>query len=86
MKYTVAWEASAESHLIEIWCINPALRSDISPASDDIDCQLRDDPRTVGEQYSTHWRQVVRPPLAVLFPVNEADRLVNVAYVKFWDE
>ena len=86
MKYSVVWEEPAERRLADLWRLNPALRADISAASDAIDLDLHDNPLTVGEPFSLRWRQIVRPPLAALFSVIEGDRLVRVVHVKFWDE
>ena len=86
MKYTVTWKATAQARLAELWRTNPKVREDIRIASDYIDRRLQDDPHTAGIQLSPKWRQVVMPPLTILFSIADDDRLVNVSHVKFWDE
>ena len=69
-----------------MWNDNPAIRKDITSATNEIERQLRTDPSELGVAASPRMRKIVRPPLSVLFSVSEDDRLVRVIYVKFWDD
>jgi hypothetical protein len=85
-RYTVVWHPTALPRLAELWLDNPAVRQEIADASDEIERALARHPYSVGEPKSPLARLVVRPPLAVLFRIVEADRQVRVIHLKFWDE
>ena len=84
--YTVSWEPNAQSRLAEMWLDNLASRPDVSRSADEIDRLLANCPNDVGAAFSARSRNLVVPPLSVLYSVSEDDRTVRVIYVKFWDE
>jgi hypothetical protein len=82
MTWTVVWRPVAESYLAETWMSSPD-RADISRAADDIDNRLRKDPHNQGEsRVGDGVRVIVVEPLAALFEISDADRLVTV--LKVW--
>jgi hypothetical protein len=85
-RYTVVWSPSALRRLAELWVDNAAVRQEIADASDEIEAALALRPNSIGEPVSRVARLVVRPPVAVLFRIVEADCQVRVIYIKFWDE
>ena len=86
MRHTVIWAASATARLAELWDVNRAVQSEIAKASDEIDRSLAVSPERFGKPISARTRQLVQPPLAVLFTILSDDRRVDVIFVKFWDE
>jgi plasmid stabilization system protein ParE len=85
-RYTVVWSPAALRRLAELWVDNPAVRQEISDATDEIESALGERPGSVGEPLTAIARLVVRPPVAVLFRIVELDRQVRVIHIKFWDE
>ena len=86
IRYTVVWSRAALQRLAELWVDNPAVRQDITKASDEIEAELAKRPLAIGESISPLARLVVRPPIAVLYRVVDDDRQVRVIHLKFWDE
>jgi hypothetical protein len=85
-RYTVVWSRSAKARLAELWLDNPAIRTEITQAADQIDRGLARAPETIGVSVSARARLAVHPPLSFLFLTSPSDRQVRVIYVKFWDE
>lgn len=85
-RFGVRWYAAARNRLAELYEQNPRIRQDITEASDKIDRLLADDPLNVGVVQSGSFRQIVIPPLRVLYSVSVPDRSVTVIYLKFWEE
>ena len=83
-RYTVVWVPSARRRLAELWNDNPAIRQEIADANDEIESWLAANPLAIGATTGSVGRLVVRPPLMVLYRVEEADRQVRVIYVKHW--
>lgn len=79
MKYTVEWLPSVEQELAALWNSAPD-RSDIAAAANNIDAALARDPLTLGESRGGRTRIAFLTPLAVLFDVDTAARMVTV-----WD-
>lgn len=79
MTYTVLWTPSAESELARLWT-TAADRAQLTNAADALDAALARDPRALGESRGGETRIAVEPPLAVLFDIDEDDRIVRV-----WD-
>ena len=77
MKYTVVWQAPALRRLAELW--NDATdRAAIARAADAIDRLLGTDAAQQGEARSGNMRILFVGPLAVLYEVEELDRLASV--------
>ena len=81
MKYTVVYRPSAQNRLAELWTEGPD-RQAITRAADEIDRRLGNDPQLQGESRTETTRIVFVEPLAILFEVSEADRMVYV--LKIW--
>ena len=79
MKFTVIWLAGAEQELASLWTAG-ADRNQITAAADQIDAALAHDPTSFGESRGGDTRIAIVAPLAVLFDVDEPNRLVTV-----WD-
>jgi hypothetical protein len=86
MKFTVVWDKDAEDELTRLWLENPAMRQQITAASDLFDQSLSLRPLELGVESAPNTRQYVEPPLKVLFKVSEADRLVRVLFIKYWSD
>lgn len=84
-RYTVTWTDSAQAVLASLWNDNPAVRQEISDAANEIDRTLAISGAHGGEQLPGRQRHFARPPLAVLFIVEEQDRRIDVTAVKFWE-
>ena len=76
MVYTVIAEPEATDQLAEIWMNSPD-RQAVERASNHIDALLRIDPLSQGIAADDE-RIVYEPPLAVVYRVNAADRLVSI--------
>ena len=83
MKWTVAYEPSAETALAELWNNGPD-RADITRAANRIDWVLEHDPLNAGESRDDDVRIVIEPPLAILFTTSVPDRIVSVFAVWRW--
>lgn len=82
MSYLVAWKPSAADRLAEVWLSAPD-RAAVTAAADALDAALRGDPHQYGESRGGSTRMVVVPPLAVVYEVIDADRLVEVLSVRY---
>jgi plasmid stabilization system protein ParE len=82
MKYTVTWKPSAEDQLAEIW-MSAHDRLAVTEAADRLDAALRADPGRYGESRGATSRVAIVTPLAVVFDVSEADRLVEILSVRY---
>jgi plasmid stabilization system protein ParE len=81
MSYTVTWKESASDRLAEIW-MSARDRRAVTAAADRLDAALRADPHLHGESRDESTRLVIVPPLAVVYEVLEADRLVHILAVR----
>jgi hypothetical protein len=81
MKFTVIYRLSAENQLAELWNGAPD-RGAITRAADEIDRRLAKDPHREGESRTETTRILFVRPLAVLFEISDADRMVHV--LRFW--
>lgn len=82
MKYTVAWEAAAETQLAALW-IRAADKSSVTGCIDRIDRSLERDPHAEGESRNAGTRLAFFRPLAVRYHVDDAKRTVTVTAVKW---
>lgn len=80
MKFTVTWLPSAETRLIQIW-LSARDRQAIQEANSNIESVLASQPQTAGESRAGTFRIYCSGPLAVVYSVSEADRMVKVAEV-----
>lgn len=81
MKYTVIWLKKAEDQLAHLW-LNAPDRAEVTTAADAIDAMLRLNPAERGESRSDRSRILFEGVLAVLFEVDEPNRIVYVTAVK----
>ena len=84
--FTVTWAPDALRNLAEIYQQNPAIRGEIAARTNELESELANTPLAIGVPEAPDIRRVVRPPIAVLYKVREADRVVKVLWVKLWDE
>lgn len=80
MNYTVIWLPRALAELADAWS-GAIDRNAVSAASERIDRLLESDPLAVGESRSGANRIVFEPPLAAIFRVDRAARMVFVRAV-----
>jgi len=76
-RYTVVWHDDAQNQLAEIW-LNTTDRQSVTLAANATDRRLADDADTKGVAVEGGLRQVVLPPLRLLFAVSEGDRTVRI--------
>jgi hypothetical protein len=86
MRYTVGWTPTAQNELALLWANNPRLRSEIQFAADEIDRVLPSQAEQLGRVLTPRLRQFIQPPISVLYTVSQADYLVVISHVKFWEE
>ncbi len=79
--YTVRWKRSARDQLAELWMQAPD-RNAVTDAANQIDSLLERSPEQQGESRPGGRRILILLPLAVLFRVNEQDKIVAV--LKVW--
>jgi hypothetical protein len=72
--YAIVWKPDAEARLTAMWTDNPRLRREITAAADEIEQRLAVDPHNMGIAKSPLSREVVSPPLNVLYAISDADR------------
>jgi plasmid stabilization system protein ParE len=82
MSYTVTWKPSAADRLAEVW-MSVRDRAAVTSAADTLDAVLRVDPHQHGESRGGTVRLVVVPPLAAVYEIFEADRLVEILSVRY---
>jgi hypothetical protein len=75
-RYTVAWHNDALDELTSLWMASTDRRS--IAAADAIDSELAQDAGLAGVTVGDDLRELLLPPLRVLFSVSEPDRLVKV--------
>jgi hypothetical protein len=80
MTWTVIWRPPALAELAEAWNTSPD-RAGVTAASNRIDRLLATDPLTAGESRDGEDRIVFDAPLAVIFRVDRAARMVFVLTV-----
>jgi len=79
MKYRVEWESKAQIEKLEIWAtLDSARFSEVRRSVKAIERRLSIDPTTEGESRAGNVRITFDGLIAVLFVVNEDDRLVSV--------
>ncbi len=76
-RYTVVWHDDAKNQLAEIW-MNASDRQSVTLAANAIDRDLAVDTATKGIAVEGDLRQVIVPPLRVLFAVSAPDRMVRI--------
>jgi hypothetical protein len=80
MKYTVVWKKRALDRLAEMW-LAASDKNDVTDAANQIDQLLAFEPWEHGESREKDVRVFFVPPLAVLYSISDADRLVEVLRV-----
>jgi plasmid stabilization system protein ParE len=80
-RYTVIWVEDASDELAEIW-MAAVDRHAVAAAANSIDAELAEDAEHKGGPLSEGLRVLAYPPLRVLFSVDAADRIVEVAWVQ----
>lgn len=81
MIYTVTGKPSVKQQLGEIW-MSARDRKAVTVAADSIDSLLRENPLETGQSRCGNARILVVWPLAVVYEVHEADRLVQVLSIR----
>lgn len=76
-RYTVVWHNDARDQLAELW-VNASDRQSVTLAANAIDRHLANAAESKGIGVEGDLRQVVIPPLRLLFSVSEADRMVKI--------
>ena len=79
-RYTVVWHNDALNELTSLWMASTDRRS-IAAAADATDRELAQDAGLAGVTVGDDLRELLVPPLRVLFSVSEPDRLVKVTTV-----
>ena len=77
IRYTVVWHDEAQNQLAEIW-INASDREAVRLSVNAIDRHLANDAESKGTKIEGDLRQLVVPPLRLLFSVSEPDRLARI--------
>lgn len=80
-RYTVTWHPEAENELTALW-LSAADRSEITSAVRAIDLALACDAATKGIQIADGLRAFLEPPLRVLFMTRDADRVIEIVFVR----
>jgi hypothetical protein len=78
--FTVTWAPDALRNLAELYRQNPAVRSEIAERTDELEVELARTPLAIGVPEVEDIRRVVRPPIAILYKVREADCIVKVLW------
>lgn len=81
IRFTVTWTQNAQGLLADVWRTSID-RAAVARASDAIDRQLAEHPLGVGAVAAEGFLRFEIAPLAVLYSVQEPDRLVQVEYVR----
>ena len=80
--FTVSWKKSALNELIALWvAADSEQRKAITEATNEIDRELKSDPRSKGESRPKNRRIFFAPPLAILFRVVPNQAKVQVLQV-----
>ena len=80
-RFTVIWRREADNELAEVW-LQARDRAAVSNASGAIDRALAEDPAEKGTPAGRGFFTLVIEPLAVLYAVNDDDRIVRVEMVR----
>jgi hypothetical protein len=80
-RYTVTWHPEAENELTTLW-LSAEDRSEITAAVQAIDLALVSDAATKGVEIAEGLRAFLAPPLRVLFVMRDADRVVEIEFVR----
>jgi hypothetical protein len=80
MKFTVLWQARAEQSLANIW-LHSDDRDAVSRAATDVDVDLQNRPRDVGESRFLNERIIFSGPLGLAYSVSADDAIVRVLRV-----
>jgi len=80
-RYTVTWHPEAENELTTLW-LSAEDRSEITAAVQAIDLALVSDAATKGVEIAEGLRAFLAPPLRVLFVMHDADRVVEIEFVR----
>lgn len=77
IRYTVVWHDDALNQLAQLW-VNAQNRESVTLAVSAADQHLANDAASKGIAVEGGLRQVVVPPLRLLFSVSDSDRMVKV--------
>jgi hypothetical protein len=80
IRFTVVWHEDAQNRLAQVW-MDSRDRNAVTEATHIIDIHLASDPELKGTAVEGELRELVQPPLSVLFAVSEPDRLVKIVHV-----
>lgn len=80
MRFTVGWTESAEQKLTRLW-LSARDRQAIQEATAEVERVLATQPLAVGESRAGNFRIYFSGPLAVVYSVSVADRMVKVVEV-----
>lgn len=81
MKWTVVWLKEAEEKLANAW-LNSTEKVAIAEASNRIEGLLRLSPEKCGTKYDQHLRLLICHPLAIIFSIDEPNRIVRILGVQ----
>jgi len=81
MRFTLIWSPIAERQLIDLWSDFPDDRKALTEAVAEVDKLLREDPSMKGRPFGVS-RVLIKPPIIVLFSVDEGDRKVKVSLIR----
>lgn len=82
MTFHLDWTAKAENELADVWLNSPDPDA-VTVAARDVERRLRQDPLGIGESRELGNRIVFETPLAVLYWVDTANRIVTVVSVNW---
>ena len=82
MSYTVVWKPEAERELTALWLAS-RLRHLVNAAVNDVDRQLANNPKGVGESREGNRRIALESPLAFEFEV--VDEELTVFVIAVWE-
>ena len=80
-RYTVTWHPEAEAELTALW-LTAEDRDEITTAVQAIDLALANDADAKGVVIADGLRAFLAPPLRVIFTTHDADRVVEVEFVR----
>lgn len=80
-RYTVTWHPEAENELTSLW-LSADDRNEITEAVQAIDLVLASDAATKGVEIAEGLRAFLAPPLRVIYATRDADRVVEVEFVR----
>jgi hypothetical protein len=80
IRYTVVWHEDALNLLAQIW-LQSSERLAVTQSAHTADVELASDPELKGSSVEGELRELIVPPLRILFAASEPDRLVKILHV-----